>query len=61
MMSLTLGSEARPEFTRLVYHLPGIARLVAVLQQSAAGGSERFGGGEHFSGVGETVGVENCV
>src|ERR1019366_10734154 len=49
------------EFTGLVEHLPGVARLVAVLQQGAAGGSEFLGRSEHYPGVWETRSVENRV
>ena len=48
---LDTSSEARPEFTCLVEHLPGVTRLVAVLQQRATGGCEFLGGGDHGPGI----------
>jgi hypothetical protein len=58
---LDAWSEPRPEFASLGEHLPGVARLVAVLEQCAAGGREFFGGGEHGIDVWETTSVENGV
>src|ERR1019366_10803652 len=58
---LDARSEPRPKFTRLLEHLPGVPRLVAVLQQGAAGSSEFLGGGEHSGNVGKTRSVENRV
>src|ERR1039458_8719627 len=50
-------SQPRSEFTRRAEHAPGVARLVAVLQQGHAGSGEFLGGGKHSGCVGETRGL----
>jgi hypothetical protein len=58
---LDAWSEARPKFTRLVEHLPGVARFVAVLEQGAASGSEFFRGGEQSGVLTETGGIDDGI
>ncbi len=54
-------SEARPEFTRIIEHLAGVAGLVAVLQQRTARGSKFLGRSERSGNIGKTRSVENRV
>src|ERR1700675_779093 len=53
--------EARSEFAGLFEYAPGVAGLVAILEQGAASGGESLGGREHSGSVGETRCVENRV
>jgi hypothetical protein len=57
--------EARPEFPSFIEHVAGASRLVAILQQRAAGSGKFLGGGDQSAtivvSIGEARGVENRV
>src|SRR6202051_2596142 len=58
---LDVCPQTRPEFARLGELLPGVARLVAILEQRNPGGSEFFRRRKHFGGISETPSIKNWI